>query len=167
MRKKGHKNREDLTGEHPLGDAGQMVLAGGFAATWAADTFFLEYLTFLNGYIPIAGRAPLAALFLILSGYLAKKGLALVFGEKPEKPGVIRKSVFGVVRHPIYLGEILFYLGLLMISLSLAAVAVWIVTIAFLHHISKYEEKLLLARFGKDYEEYMRDVPMWLPRLRS
>jgi hypothetical protein len=60
---------------------------------------------------------------------------------------VIRESVFGVVRHPVYLSEILFYLGLLMLSLSLA-----------------YEEKLLLARFGKDYAKYKREVPMWLPQ---
>jgi protein-S-isoprenylcysteine O-methyltransferase Ste14 len=75
----------------------------------------------------------LAALFLIVSGYLAKKGLAIVFGEKIEKPAVIRKSVFGAVRHPIYLGEILFFLGFLGLSLSLAATAVWVVAVAFLH----------------------------------
>jgi protein-S-isoprenylcysteine O-methyltransferase Ste14 len=167
MHKKTHKHREDLTGEHPIGDAGQILLACLFAATWTADTFFFKYTTLLNGYFPLGARIPLAALLLILSGYLARKGLGLVFSEKIESPAVIRKGVFGAVRHPIYLSEILFYLGLLMLSLSLAAVAVWIVTIAFLHTISKYEEKLLLARFGKEYEKYMREVPMWLPRLRK
>ena len=104
---------------------------------------------------------------MIVSGCLAKKGLAIVFGEKGEKPAVIRRGMFGVVRHPIYLGEILFFLGFLMLSLSLAAAAAWVVAIAFLHFIAKYEEKLLLARFGDDYENYLREVPMWLPRLRK
>jgi len=133
IQKKAHKHREDLTGEHPLGDAGQVLLACLFAATWIADTFFLKYTTLLNGYIPLGVRAPLAVLLLIGSGYLAKKGLAIVFGEKIEKPAVIRKSVFGAVRHPIYLGEILFFLGFLGLSLSLAATAVWVVAVAFLH----------------------------------
>lgn len=31
--------------------------------------------------------------------------------------------------------------------------------------ICKYEEKLLVARFGDDYKSYMRDVPMLFPRL--
>ena len=128
---------------------------------------FFKSTTFLNGYIPLGVRVPLAVLLLIGSGYLAKKGLAIVFGEKIEKPAVIRKSVFGIVRHPIYLGEILFFLGFLMLSLSLAAAAAWVVAIAFLHFIAKYEEKLLLARFGDDYENYLREVPMWLPRLRK
>jgi len=39
-----------------------------------------------------------------------------------------------------------------------------VITILFLHYISKYEEKLLLSRFGEDYTKYMKEVPMWLPR---
>jgi protein-S-isoprenylcysteine O-methyltransferase Ste14 len=75
--------------------------------------------------------------------------------------------VFNYVRHPIYLGEILFYLGLLMLSMSLAAFLVWLMTIGFLHYISRHEERLLLARFGTDYEQYMRAVPMWIPQLKK
>ncbi len=165
IQRMAHRHREDLAGEHPLGDAGQLLLACLFAATWIADTFLFKYTTFLNGYVPFIARLPLATLLLILSGYLAKRGLSIVFGEKAEKPVVIRKGVFGLVRHPIYLGEILFFLGLLMLSLSLAAAVVWIVAIAFLHFIAKYEERLLLDRFGEDYEKYLREVPRWLPRL--
>jgi protein-S-isoprenylcysteine O-methyltransferase Ste14 len=77
---------------------------------------------------------------------------------------VIRKGVFGVIRHPVYLSEILLYLGFLMLSLSMAAAGVWAITILFLHYISKYEEKLLLSRFGDDYTKYIQEVPMWLPR---
>ena len=166
MQKKDHKHRQDLAGEHPFGDAGQVLLACLFAATWVADTFFFRFTTLFNGYMPLGARLPLAALLLIVSGYLAKRGLTIVFGEKGVKPAVIRKSVFSVVRHPVYLSEILFFLGFLILSLSLAAAAVWVVAIAFLHFIAKYEEKLLLARFGDDYEKYLLEVPMWLPRLR-
>jgi protein-S-isoprenylcysteine O-methyltransferase Ste14 len=89
----------------------------------------------------------------------------IVFGEKREEPGVIRKSVFSVVRHPIYLSEMLLYLGLLMISLSLAATFILFIAILFMHYISKHEERLLLERFGDDYKQYIRDVPMWIPGL--
>ena len=80
-------------------------------------------------------------------------------------PAVIRHGVFGVVRHPIYLSEVLLYLGLLLLRTSLAAVAVWLVAIAFLHYLSRHEEKLLLERFGDDYARYMEDVPMYFPRI--
>ncbi len=164
--RKAQQQRDDLTGEHAVGDAGQIVLACLFAATWIADTFFLNYTTFLNQYVPLGARIPCGVILLVLSGYLARTGLSIVFGEKREKPDVIRKSVFNVVRHPVYLSEILLYLGLLMLRTSLAAAVVCVLAIVFLHCISRYEERLLLERFGEEYEQYMREVPMWIPRLR-
>jgi protein-S-isoprenylcysteine O-methyltransferase Ste14 len=167
----GHKHREafqhrtDLTGEHAVSDIGQLVLACLFAATWIADSFFLKYTTFLNDHVSLAIRIPLAVVLLGVSAYLAWTGLSMVFGETREEPGVIRTGVFGIIRHPIYLSEVLLYLGLLMLSLSLAAAVVWCIAGVFLHYISRWEEKLLLARFGEEYAQYMRDVPMWIPRL--
>ena len=165
--KKSQKQRDDLTGEHAVGDVGQIVLACLFAATWIADTFFFKYTTFLNQYLLLGARTLSGVVLLVLSGYLARTGLSIVFGENKEKPGVINKGVFSVVRHPVYLSEILLYLGLLMLSISLAAAVVLVIAIVFLHYISRYEERLLLARFGKEYEQYMREVPMWIPRLRK
>jgi len=128
------------------------VLACLFAATWITDTFFIKYATFLNKYVPLVARIPFGVVLLVLSGYLAKTGLSIVFG---------------VVRHPVYLSEILLYLGLLMLSISLSAAVVWIIAAGFLHYISRYEERVLLQRFGEDYEKYMREVPMWFPRFRK
>ncbi len=165
--KRSQQHRDDLTGEHAVGDIGQIVLACLFAAMWIADTFLLRYTTFPNQYVPLCARIPPGVVLLVLSGYLARTGLSIVFGEKREKPGVIRKSVFSVVRHPVYLSEILLYLGFIVLSISLAATVVLVAAIVFLHYISRYEERLLLARFGEEYKQYMREVPMWIPRLRK
>ncbi|GAI42613.1 unnamed protein product, partial [marine sediment metagenome] len=92
--------------------------------------------------------------------------LSIVFGEIREEPSVIGKGVFGIVRHPIYLGAILFYFGLLVITFSIIATGIWVLIIAFYYFNSKHEEKLLLDKFGKDYEEYKKEVPMLIPRMR-
>ena len=164
-RGRAHHDRSDQIGEHPSGDAGQLVFALLFFAVWGMDTFLWKGTTMLNAYVPIWVRVPLATLLLVASGYLAAKGLSIVFGETREQPSVIRKSVFGVVRHPVYLSEVVLYLGFLVISLSLAAAVVWAAAFVFLHMISRYEERLLLQRFGDDYARYMLEVPMWVPRL--
>ncbi len=104
---------------------------------------------------------------LLISGYLAKSGLSIVFGEVREEPCVIKKGVFAVVRHPVYLGSILLYLGLLMFTLSIMSAIVWIIIVAFYYFISKHEEKLLLGKFGEEYEDYMKKVPMLIPRIKS
>jgi protein-S-isoprenylcysteine O-methyltransferase Ste14 len=157
--------REDLTGEHKFGDAGQAIIAALFIIVWMLDSFFFKFTVFPNDYIPLAVQITLGVICLGLAAYLAWAGIKIVFGEVREKPGVIRKGVFSVVRHPIYLGEILLYLGLLFLRTSLAAAAVWIIAIIFLHYLSRHEEKLLVERFGDDYKQYMKDVPMYFPRV--
>jgi protein-S-isoprenylcysteine O-methyltransferase Ste14 len=163
---KNHERREDLTGEHSFGDNGQAILFLLFMTVWITDAFVFRYSTLLDQYIPFyAVRLPLGIIILVLAVYLAWTGMRIIFGEAREKPVVIRKGIYGVVRHPIYLSEILFYFSLIVFKISLAALAVWVIAVWFLHYISRYEEKLLLERFGDDYRQYMKDVPMYFPRI--
>jgi len=74
--------------------------------------------------------------------------------------------VFGLVRHPIYLGSILLYLGLILYTLSLASVVIWLVIIVFYYFISRYEEKILTDFFGEEYVSYKQKVPMLFPKLK-
>jgi len=78
---------------------------------------------------------------------------------------VIRKGVFSIVRHPIYLGAILFYLAMLVFSFSLVAAFIWVGVIIFYFYLCKHEEKLLTEIFGKDYEKYKSEIPMLVPRI--
>ena len=163
---KGHADRSDLVGEHVLGDIGQFILLMIFLAVWIIDSFVARYSTFLAAYIPLFLRLPVALFILVCSGYFARSGLRIVFGEIREQPMVLRQGVFKVVRHPIYFGSILLYLGLSIATASLAAMLVWMGILSFYHFISRYEEKLLLNRFGAEYEKYMSEVPMWMPKFR-
>jgi protein-S-isoprenylcysteine O-methyltransferase Ste14 len=165
IKDKGNKQRGDLTGEHKLSDAGQITIACLFTVVWMTDSFFFKYSTDLNNHVHLGIRIPLAIVLLFLSVYLAWTGLSIVFGDQREQPELIRKGVFKVIRHPIYLSEILLYLGLLMLSISLIAGAIWLIAIGFLHYISRHEEHLLRMRFGEEYEKYMQEVPMWIPRI--
>jgi len=165
-KEKWFEGRDDLTGEHGFGDAGQAICALLFFVVWAGDSFFLRYTTQLNEIVPSVVRKPIGIVILCLSAYCALSGLRIVFSEVRDTPSVIRKGVFGLVRHPIYFSEVLLYLGLFLLHMSLAAGLVGIGAAVFLHYLSRYEERLLLKRFGDDYQSYMHDVGMWIPRLR-
>ena len=165
-RQRGHEHREDLAGEHPMGDRGQLILLIVFLVVWILDSFVLRFSTFAAQYISIYIRLPVGFLLLIMAGYMAQQGMKIVFSEERTAPAVIRKGVFNLVRHPIYLGCILFYVALVIFTMSIFAAVVCGVTIAFYHFISRYEERLLLLKFGTAYEEYIRAVPMWIPRLK-
>ena len=125
-REKWFEEREDLAGEHSLGDAGQLVFALLFFGVWIVDAVVLDYTTQLNGVVPLLIRMPIAVIVLCMAGYCAWSGLRTVFGEVRETPSVIRKGVFSWSRHPIYFSEVLLYFGLLLIDISLAAAAVWL-----------------------------------------
>ena len=161
--RKSHQHRGGLTGEYAFGDMGQLILLVVFLVIWIADSFVFKYSTFLTRYVSNYIRVPIALIVLIISGLLAWAGLKAVFGETREEPQVITTGVFSIVRHPIYLGSILLYLGFILLSLSLLSVLVWILIIVFYYMISRYEEKLLIQRFGSAYEEYKKKVPMLFP----
>ena len=167
LNRKRHKNRNDLAGEHIVGDLGQLILFILFLAVWITDSFFLHYSDFIAKYIPLYIQLPVSIIILISSGYLARAGLHIVFIEVRDEPTVIRKGVFSIVRHPIYLGAILLYLGLIILTFSLFSTIVWIIIIAFYYFLSRHEEKLLLEKFGKEYEQYMEDVPMLIPGIKK
>ncbi len=161
----GHHARDDLTGEHKIGDAGQLVVLVLFFAAWLTDPIFPEYSTTLNNFMDGYIRVPIGILLLIGAGVLAWKSYQIVFGEVREIPAVIRKGVYNHIRHPMYVSEIILYGGLLLIDMSVIALIILALAIMFFRIICRYEEKLLLERFGEDYRLYMREVPMWVPRI--
>ena len=161
------KHNDSLTGEHINGDAGQLILAILFFLVWILDTFVFRLTTFLNYGISFWVRLPLGLILLGVAGYYAYEGMRIVFGRVPPAPGVIRAGVFSTVRHPIYLGEFLIYPAFLLFSLSLAAGVVTLAAGVFLTFLCKFEEKLLVQRYGEDYRQYMREVPMWFPGFTS
>ncbi len=165
MGKKEHHNRSDLIGEHSFGDAGQLISLLIFAIVYIVDGFFLKISTFLNGSIALYIRVPLAVIVFGISAYFIVRSIGIIFGEVREKPEVIRKGVYELIRHPMYVSEILLYFGLLCLNISLITVGVYLLIIIFLYAICRYEEKILIEHFGEEYKKYMQDVPMWIPRL--
>jgi protein-S-isoprenylcysteine O-methyltransferase Ste14 len=167
LSRKSHEGRDDLTGEHKIGDAGQMILFVLFFITWIVDCFLYEFSGIFLLNLSLLIRLPIAILVFCFAAYLAKASLKIVFDEVREKPEVINKGVFRFVRHPMYLAAILFYLAFLIFKLSLASLLLWIVIIGFYHFIARYEEKLLVEHFGSEYKEYMQSVPMWIPKFKK
>jgi len=159
-----HKNKQNLAGEHPIGDAGQLVLLVVFLAIWIFDSFFGKYTTFLAEYVPLFIRILPSVVIILAAIYLSNNAHRILFDDKSEA-AVLQSGVFGYVRHPLYLAVMLFYLALILLTLSILSTIVWLVIIAFYSFIARYEEKLLVDKFGKEYEEYKQKVPKWIPLL--
>ena len=161
-----HEHRPDVAGEHPLSDLLQGITLLVFITGILIDRLLIKSHTLFSPFIPLWLRILVTAILLSLAWKYAANGLRTVFGEIREKPIVIQENVFSQSRHPIYLGAILLYLAAVMLSLSLIGAAMWVVIILFYHFLARYEEGLLIKKFGEDYRKYTRQVPMWLPTIK-
>lgn len=166
MSAKKHSGYPHLPGEHQLGDLGQLILLLLFLGVWITDSFIFHYSTFLRQHISDFIRIPLSALVLIAGWYLARNGVRAVFVKGKSTPELIRTGVYRIVRHPIYSGTILFYLGATLITMSLAAAACWILIVVYYVLISRYEERILTGTFGEAYISYQKEVGMMFPKCR-
>jgi len=153
---------KEKNGEHPFGDAGQLVLLGLFLIVWIGDSFFLGKSTFLSNYVPLYIRLVILGLALISAAYLFMSGHVVVSHEQ-RPTGVVSTGAFGYVRHPLYLGGILFYIGLSVSTASLFSLSLVVVIFVFYNYIAGYEEKLLERRFGEPYKVYKKKTGKWVP----
>ena len=78
----------------------------------------------------------------------------VVSHSEPHRRGLIFTGAFKYVRHPLYLGCILFYLGLALATASLFSLALWVAICLVYNYLASYEEKLLEAEFGESYRNY-------------
>jgi protein-S-isoprenylcysteine O-methyltransferase Ste14 len=139
-KRKNYEKRVDLAGENAWGDLGQLILFIVFIVGIILDLVFLRVGQSFVEPVPLFLRIIVALPILIISGYLAQSGLKIVFREERSKLMVIQTGVFSLVRHPIYLGSILLYLGFIILSMSMIAFGIWIIIIVFYVYISRYEE---------------------------
>ena len=95
---------------------------------------------------------------------MAKSALNIVFGEVRESQHVINKGAFGYTRHPVYLGSILFYLGLVISTLSLLSIFVFFIISIFYNYIASFEEKALEDKYGREYLEYKKKTGFIIPK---
>lgn len=155
---------KEKQGEHPFGDAGQLIAFGIFAIAWVADSFFLRISTQLTSYVPFYVRTIVAIIIFSVSLYLLAASHKVVAGEnRPQK--VITGGVFKFLRHPLYMSAILFYLALIVSTLSIISLALWIGIFLFYNYIAGYEEKLMEMKFGQEYLSYKQKTGKWLPKI--
>ena len=92
---------KEKKGEHPLVDAGQIILLVLFLTVWVADSFFLQKSTFLADDIPLYLRLAILGIAIVLGFSLARSGHVVVQHE--ERPTeVVATGAFRYVRHPTW-----------------------------------------------------------------
>jgi len=154
---------KERNGEHPFGDAGQLLLLTLFLVVWTVDSFILQVSTWMTDFIPLRGRLFPAGVCLGIALILFGKAHFIV--RRDRRAGdVVSTGPFRYVRHPLYPASLLAYLGCVLSTLSLISLALFGVIFLFHHYIAGYEEKLLEMKFGAAYLEYKNKTGRWIPK---
>ena len=153
--------RKGLGAENPINDKAQIVFVLVFMIVWGVDSFLLRFVLNLTGLISLFVSVPIGVISLIVGTYFVRKSESVVFSNMEGK--VIDTGVYGRVRHPMYLGELLILLGFSIATFSVLSFIVWIVFFLFLDRMASYEEKDLTRMLGLKYSDYQKKVSKWLP----
>lgn len=124
--------------------------------------------------VPLAFR-PVGMFLIFVGGLLAiwsynlfvKIGKGTPAFYNPPKKFVIT-GPYKYVRNPMYIAGLSIILGLSFIlqnsNLLVATFGFWLILHLF---VLVFEEPQLERRFGKDYIEYKKRVPRWMPKIRN
>jgi protein-S-isoprenylcysteine O-methyltransferase Ste14 len=76
---------------------------------------------------------------------------------------LIKTGIYHWIRHPAYLGAIILFLGIPVMLSSVLGFLVTFLLVPYLLHRIKLEERMLIGRFGPEYETYMRSSKRLIP----
>jgi len=150
---------ERLGEEHPLCDGTQAAMLLVFLAVWSLDSWY--GVTACGFLCPWMLRAAAGLALVGFGGYLVEKSHEQVIDAEPA--GLVDWGVYALVRHPMYLGMMLVYLGLAVATLSAASMALWPAFFYAYDRFAAYEERRLVEALGEEYLAYMGRVGRWAP----
>jgi len=78
------------------------------------------------------------------------------------KGTMLTKGPYRYTRNPQYVAEILIYIGVVLVTKSLMALIIGMIMMSWFFMAPFAEEPWLVKQFGKQYEEYRKNVPRFL-----
>ena len=110
------------------------------------------------------------ALIVVLGELLRLWGvrhIGVISRTRSDRVGpLVETGPFAMVRNPLYLGNILLWIGFTVSAGLLGLVPVVAAVLALAYHaIVRWEERLVESKVGASYRAYVDRVPRWVPRL--
>jgi protein-S-isoprenylcysteine O-methyltransferase Ste14 len=99
----------------------------------------------------------------LLGVSLICRGWYLVY-QAQRQDKLVTKGVYRSMRHPQYTGIFLALFGQLIHWPTLPTLVLFPPIVWLYYRLAKKEEKSLLEKFGREYETYMHQVPMFFPK---
>ena len=118
----------------------------------------LFYALFMAVIVPISNVIIITGILLVIFGW------SKIFRAKNQ---LVKTGIYNHVRHPQYLGFLLITLGMNVLWVTLSTLVLWPVLVFLYYRLAKEEDKQMEEKFGKEFDEYKNNVPMFIPKLKN
>jgi protein-S-isoprenylcysteine O-methyltransferase Ste14 len=145
----------------------------GIARFFAFESIFILVVLNLRYWFkdPFSWYQVLSWIFLVASIYPGIAGYLLLKRHgKSDKSfenttELVKSGVYGYIRHPLYGSLLLLGTGVMFKQLHLPQVILGMINIVAIFLTARIEEKEMIARFGDQYNIYMKETKMFIPFL--
>ncbi len=102
--------------------------------------------------------------FLVITSFIALRHRGKSKGSDfTETTKFIDKGIYGYVRQPMTLGLAIWSVALLFVFQSVPASVLCFISLFCFWMAARKESEYNIRKFGDDYKDYMKRVPMWNP----
>ncbi|HFB65798.1 MAG TPA: hypothetical protein ENJ60_09695 [Aeromonadales bacterium] len=141
-----------------------VIIAYYYRSIGPFESHQLNEIWYWGGFV-IASTGALVRI--VTSGYAAL-GTSGVTKKEAIAAELNTTGPYSIVRNPLYLGRILNFTGLAMLSGSwVYASLVFLLSVLIYERISVYEEEFLRREFGEAHSEWAKEVPFLMPRFHG
>lgn len=128
-------------------------------------------------YFLISEDIHIRAFFVVLALYLVaivifalsiKEAKSLNFALSDQTHEIITTGTYGIVRHPLYASYFIVWLSnTILFNSSLLWITLLYLALFYYFSAKTEENKILRSSYSREYEEYRRNVGMFLPRIKG
>jgi protein-S-isoprenylcysteine O-methyltransferase Ste14 len=100
-----------------------------------------------------------------IAGYLLLKRRGRSEKSFENTTVLVKSGIYKYIRHPLYCSLLLLGTGVMFKDPGIAQLVLGIINAVAIYFTARIEEKEMVARFGSEYVEYMRENRMFIPYL--
>jgi protein-S-isoprenylcysteine O-methyltransferase Ste14 len=143
----------------------------GIARFFAFESVFILFLLNYRVWFhdPFSIRQIISWILLLVSVWAVVAGYTLLKNQgKPEinfenTSVLVKSGIYHFIRHPLYLSIFLLGTGIMLKDPGALQLILGAVNLLAIYVTAKIEEKEMIAKFGSEYLEYMKETKMFIP----
>jgi len=103
------------------------------------------------------------SLYFAIAGFLLLKKIGKPDANFENTSVLVKEGLYKYIRHPLYLSLLVGGTGVMLKEPALLQLVLGVINIVAIWLTARIEEKEMIARFSKEYQQYMLETKMFIP----